>query len=102
MILFFSLAGTMAGKLQVSPFHGALLSFVHRRNRRKEEHKVKLASRQLKRGVGSMRSVIFTSSILLIISQVLTRIREVWDIMSEGTDSGFHSNNSIGMGVSTL
>lgn len=102
MILFFSLAGTMAGKLQVSLFHRALLSFVHGRNRRKEEHKVKLASRQLKRGRESMRNVIFTSSTLLIINQVLTSSREVWDIMSGDTDSGFHPNISTKMDISTL
>lgn len=49
-----------------------------------------------------MRSVIFTSS-TLIISQVLTSIREVWDIMSGVyTDSGLHPNISTGMDISTL
>lgn len=48
-----------------------------------------------------MRSVIFTSS-PLIISQELTSIREVWDIMSGDTDSVLYPNISTGMVISTL
>lgn len=49
-----------------------------------------------------MRSVIFTLLTLLIISQVVTSITEVLDMMSGDTDSGFLPNISKRMDISAL